>query len=1032
MPYPKRRKKPDTRVRPYRCMDSFFASLAGVASTISQEQQGIRPSILDSGPEIKVSSFNKRQRPAHTQFRVLPEPAAVDHASSSNVVAPDSEKDDREEVEEMDMDEIIKSQSDSARGGSKSGAQTDTDGDMKTKQSQTSEEQIEPEESMAQPENAGKDEFPHKALAVEGKEAQLSVDQRPTHDFGQEKETPFDVEDATIAEAPSIEMLEPTSISSSTPSRQSKHKIEEDSNKESRKKHMVAFDSPVAAPTTTATSDNQKSTIVIDLDSDNESDSVSTNVRAVTMAPTEHSTAVVKVIKSAPKRTMPTMATNKKGHTNASSSTFSANASTSTNNNNSTSTTSTPVAAKPSSSVGPLSSVSIYLIPAHVDSGVIVLSHKRVMDLQGKWLGPKTKILTPRGRGRLPPLDQEKTTHIVTALSTFEAVKKALNVESINPRIEIVKKEWLADSIQFKKPMDPELYRIGVSSSTGVPSSTTKGESPQSPVDSPPRIMEKPVAVVDILPPSNIGTSTAGNASNQLKNKSISEQKAATDSAGFNFREIVQGLQEGSLDDDDISDVQDSEQEEQEEDNNQDQHPYKKRTAEAPASTTAAAPIPLMSSSPKGPSTNNAATELTEEEKEQLRAENKCFYCREVGHWASKCQRKKLEERREDKDQVLLQIINSGKAIAHMNSPKKPKIQYRCQSAHIAGVKEEQPFNKAILEQLTTMMNYYDKVKTAHSKEHFKVINYRKAITSIRALDYEITSEEMALKVPRVGKKIAEKIGEIVSYGQIKKLSHLDWDKERSSIETLFRSVYGVGSENATEWYNKGLRTLDDLRRLPDLTQNQKSGLKYYHDLLVRIPRSEVEQIGRRVEKSAHAFHADIQSQVTGSYRRGKQDCGDVDIVVARPNIDRGEELYQIMEHILHDLKSDGFLVDDLSVPVYHEDYADKMKHFKYMGICRLPGPNAVHHHIDILVVPWTHLGAVLIYFTGNDICNRSMRLLASNRGMRLSDKGLFKNVLRGPKRQRLNEGEWVAGRTEKEIFDYLGIKYLEPHEREC
>lgn len=126
-------------------------------------------------------------------------------------------------------------------------------------------------------------------------------------------------------------------------------------------------------------------------------------------------------------------------------------------------------------------------------------------------------------------------------------------------------------------------------------------------------------------------------------------------------------------------------------------------------------------------------------------------------------------------------------------------------------------------------MNYYDKIKTKGSKENFKVINYRKAITAIRALDYEIKSEEMALKVPRVGKKIAQKIGECVSLGQIKKLAHLDWDKERSQIETLFRSVYGVGSEKATEWYNKGLRTLDDLRKLPDLTQNQKSGLKYYH-----------------------------------------------------------------------------------------------------------------------------------------------------------------------------------------------------------
>jgi len=86
----------------------------------------------------------------------------------------------------------------------------------------------------------------------------------------------------------------------------------------------------------------------------------------------------------------------------------------------------------------------------------------------------------------------------------------------------------------------------------------------------------------------------------------------------------------------------------------------------------------------------------------------------------------------------------------------------------------------------------------------------------------------MALKVPRVGKKLAQKIGECISFGRIKKLDHLNWDVGRKSVETLFKGIYGVGSEKATEWYNRGLRTLDDVRKVPNLNQNQISGLKYY------------------------------------------------------------------------------------------------------------------------------------------------------------------------------------------------------------
>ncbi|KAF9374636.1 hypothetical protein BGX21_004076, partial [Mortierella sp. AD011] len=216
------------------------------------------------------------------------------------------------------------------------------------------------------------------------------------------------------------------------------------------------------------------------------------------------------------------------------------------------------------------------------------------------------------------------------------------------------------------------------------------------------------------------------------------------------------------------------------------------------------------------------------------------------------------------------------------------------------------------------------------------------------------------------------------------------------------------------------------------LTKNQISGLRYYEDLQKRIPRTEVEEIAAVVDKAAKALHPEIQSQVTGSYRRGKPDCGDIDIVVARPNIDDGDALFDIMEHILNELTNQGFLVDHLSWPSWSEEMENQPKHFKYMGICKLPGDGKIHRHIDILVVPWIHHGAALLYFTGNDICNRSMRLYASKRGMRLSDKGLFADVIRGPKRQRVNQGRWVAGRTEREIFEYLGIDYLEPYEREC
>ncbi|KAF9084603.1 hypothetical protein BGX23_010393 [Mortierella sp. AD031] len=667
------------------------------------------------------------------------------------------------------------------------------------------------------------------------------------------------------------------------------------------------------------------------------------------------------------------------------------------------------------------SPVRIYVIPTLMDKRVFSLSRDRVLQLKWEWLGPLEKTLStdPRGKQDAPALNQEETTHIVTALSDMENVKKFFQVESIDrltsatsilqPKIEIVSNQWLTDTIMYKRPMEPDSYRIAR--------------------PKPQQIIPVKIPVVNTPPHVNISTLPAEpDTEKQPRYAKFESIEGNENGAQLDFNEIVLGIKEGSLEGGELSDdEQDHESESEEDYNEAGGEEAKEKGLEAGASASKMAPEVLE----KLKSENKCF--ICQEQGhwkskcpklEKLRKENRCFHCQEQGHWANKCPK----DLRGTKDDVLLQIISSGKS----EGKRRSKILYRCQEPHPVGQKDEPTYNKAILEQLKTLMDHYENIKVKGSNEHFKVINYRKAITAIRALDYEITSEEMALKIPRVGKKLAQKIGECVALGKIKKLDHLNWDQERSKTETLFRSVYGAGSEKATEWYNRGLRTLDDLRALPDLTKNQISGLKFYDDLLVRVPRSEVEQIGKVVEAAAHKLHPEILSQVTGSYRRGKPDCGDIDIVVGRPNIDNGGELFLIMDHILNELIDQGFLVDHLSLPAYEESMATRPKHFKYMGICKLPGENQIHRHIDILVVPWIHHGAVMLAFTGNDICNRSMRLLASNRGMRLSDKGLFDNVLRGKGRKKLNEGRWVVGRTEREIFDYLKIKYLEPYEREC
>lgn len=82
--------------------------------------------------------------------------------------------------------------------------------------------------------------------------------------------------------------------------------------------------------------------------------------------------------------------------------------------------------------------------------------------------------------------------------------------------------------------------------------------------------------------------------------------------------------------------------------------------------------------------------------------------------------------------------------------------------------------------------------------------------------------------------------------------------------------------------------------------------------------------------------------------------------------------------------------------------------------------------------MPWKERGAALIYFTGNDIFNRSLRLLASKKGMGLNQRGLFKDTLRGSGRVKLTRGLCIASESEREIFEILGVPWRPPELRNC
>ncbi|XP_057277101.1 DNA polymerase lambda isoform X1 [Pezoporus wallicus] len=322
--------------------------------------------------------------------------------------------------------------------------------------------------------------------------------------------------------------------------------------------------------------------------------------------------------------------------------------------------------------------------------------------------------------------------------------------------------------------------------------------------------------------------------------------------------------------------------------------------------------------------------------------------------------------------------------------------------------------NQCITEKLEVLAKAY-----TVQGDKWRSLGYSKAINALKSYHKPVTSYQEACKIPGIGKRMAEKILEILESGHLRKLDHIS---ESVPVLELFSNIWGAGAKTAQMWYQQGFRTLDDIRTKATLTHQQAVGLKHYTDFQERMPREEAAEIEHTVRQAALALKPGLVCVACGSYRRGKPTCGDVDVLVSHPD---GQSHRGVFSKLLDSLRRSGFLTDDL---VSQEDNGEQKK---YLGVCRLPGPARRHRRLDIIVVPYREFACALLYFTGSAHFNRSMRALAKTKGMSLSEHALSSAVVRGPGGVRVASGHTLPTPTEKDVFIQLGLPYREPSERD-
>jgi DNA polymerase lambda len=179
---------------------------------------------------------------------------------------------------------------------------------------------------------------------------------------------------------------------------------------------------------------------------------------------------------------------------------------------------------------------------------------------------------------------------------------------------------------------------------------------------------------------------------------------------------------------------------------------------------------------------------------------------------------------------------------------------------------------------------------TKNQGEHFKSVAYTKAINELHKYlkSTQISTEVLSyndlkkLKLPNIGKTILEKYEEFLKTGTLEVV-----EREKTNPVNIFANIYGIGPIKAKELVTKkNIVTLEQLRaqqnniqenKLPLLNTKQQIGLKYYEDLLKRIPRTEIEEFKELLTQNfSETLIENSETQennsfeIVGSFRRNR------------------------------------------------------------------------------------------------------------------------------------------------------------------
>ena len=262
----------------------------------------------------------------------------------------------------------------------------------------------------------------------------------------------------------------------------------------------------------------------------------------------------------------------------------------------------------------------------------------------------------------------------------------------------------------------------------------------------------------------------------------------------------------------------------------------------------------------------------------------------------------------------------------------------------------------------------------------FRLRAYRNGARQIRDLPDSISSmvdnAHDLTKLDGIGKSVAQKCVELCNNGKLEQMEELLQEVPRTVLDLL--NVPKMGPKKAAAVFNElGVENLEQLKAACEAGQVRElsgfgakteqailDGIAIAVNANKRILWAAADKIAAKLREHFQSCEAIGQLEFAGSYRRGKETVGDLDILVT------SDDAESVMDHFAD--------FEDITSTIVR-------------GGTKMAVRLERDFQVDLRVVPEESFGAALQYFTGSKEHNVVVRGRAKARGLKVNEWGVYK-----------------------------------------